>query len=120
MLFSRFRRWIAPFQLATAISLGAVWTSASADPVVFPGAEWSSGFLVVDSPAGSKSVPFYGPEEGPSETLSLTLAGGIAQLFGSLVPHPAISASVSTTTAFQANANVVLTYHAEILEPGRS
>jgi hypothetical protein len=77
--------------------------SASAGGVVFPASEWSEGLLTVLGGKGSP-LKFFGPEHGlPSETLTLADPGGSAELFGSLVPHPAISASVSATTT-QANA----------------
>jgi hypothetical protein len=99
--------WLAFF---TGIS-----THASADIVEFPGLEWSQGsLLVVGSDGSKKSVPFNGPEVGPSETLSLAAPGGSAELFGSLVPFPAIQASASAISAIGANSVVELDYHAEI------
>jgi PEP-CTERM motif len=99
--------WLAFF---TGIS-----THASADIVGFPGLEWSQGsLLVVGSDGSKKSVPFNGPEVGPSETLSLAALGGSAELFGSLVPFPAIQASAGANSAIGANSVVELDYHVEI------
>jgi hypothetical protein len=105
----------APIAFACLTLFPCISTRASADIVGFPGLEWSQGSLVVND----QSLPFNGPSEGPSETLTLIGQGGSAELFGSLVPHPAISASVSDSTAFRTSAEVELTYHAAIIgRPG--
>lgn len=101
----------APIAFACLALFPGISTPASADYVSFPGAEWSQGSLGVDD----QSPPFNGPSKGPSETLFLSGVGGTAELFGSLVPHPAISASVSDSTAFRTSADVELTYHAAIV-----
>jgi hypothetical protein len=103
----------APIALACLALFPGISTPASADFVSFPGAEWSQGSLIVND----QSLPFNGPTNGPSETLFLAGLGGTAELFGSLVPHPAISASVSDSTAFRTSADVELTYHAAIIGP---
>ena len=88
---------------------------ALADFVGFPGAEYDGGVITV---LGYQTQNFEnGPTNGPYQSLTVNTQGGSGFLSAFLVPNPAVEASVTDTTAYQANAGLQLAFHAEIFGP---
>lgn len=87
---------------------------ALADVVGFPGAEYDDGVIAVDATTEDFA---NGPTNGPHQSLTVNIPGGSGSLSGFLVPNPAVTASVTDTTAVQSTDNLHLVFHAEIFGP---
>ena len=113
VLFTKINQMVGA--IACTIAFAAVSTPAFPDVVGFPGAEYDGGVITI---LGYQTQDFKnGPTDGPHQFLTVNAPGGSGSLSGYLVPNPAVTASVTDTTAFQATASLILVFHAEIFGP---